>query len=119
VPPAVFTLIEEYRDRAKSMKPGKDLALLIDDFVAQVHEVLKDAHLREIARISNEHRVEVSSLRRKAQGIVEPPRPMKENLKPQQWKNNDEVMELRSLQDRLDLANSRVRAAETLLATAV
>ena len=34
IPPSVFNLIEEYRDRAKSMKPGKDLALLIDDFFA-------------------------------------------------------------------------------------
>jgi hypothetical protein len=65
IPPAVFTLIEEYREKARTMRPGNEMAILIDDFFGSAHEVLKDAHLREIARISNEHRVEVTRLKRK------------------------------------------------------
>lgn len=57
IPPACYTLIEQYREKARTMKPGNDLALTIDDFFGQAHDILKDAHLREIARISNEHRV--------------------------------------------------------------
>jgi hypothetical protein len=64
IPPAVFTLIEEYREKARTMRPGNEMAILIDDFFGSAHEVLKDAHLREIARISNEHRVEVTRLKR-------------------------------------------------------
>lgn len=64
IPPSCFTLIEQFREKARTMKPGTDLAILVDDFFGQVHDALKDAHLREIARISNEHRVEVSRLKR-------------------------------------------------------
>jgi hypothetical protein len=53
----VFQLISVYRERAQD-------TLLIDDFFAQIHSVLKDSHMREIARIRNEHSVEILKLRK-------------------------------------------------------
>jgi hypothetical protein len=38
---------------------GKEqCALLIDDFFGEAHAILKDTHLKEIARIRNENNVE-------------------------------------------------------------
>ena len=37
---------------------------MIDDFFGEAHAILKDTHLREIARIKNENAVEVTKLRR-------------------------------------------------------
>ena len=38
--------------------------MVIDDFFADVHRVLKDVQMREIARIRNEHSVEIMKLRK-------------------------------------------------------
>ena len=46
------------------MKPGNDLAMLIDDFFGEANAILKDSQLREIARIRNENNVEVTKLKR-------------------------------------------------------
>ena len=46
------------------MRPGDQLALLIDDFFGEAHAILKDAHLRELARMKNENAVEVTKLKR-------------------------------------------------------
>ena len=46
------------------MRPGDQLALLIDDFFGEAHAILKDTHLRELARMKNENAVEVTKLKR-------------------------------------------------------
>jgi hypothetical protein len=43
IPPTIFTLIEAYRAKARSVRPGNDLALLIDDFFGEVNAILKDS----------------------------------------------------------------------------
>ena len=60
----MYVLIDTYRLKAKSARPGDQLALLIDDFFAEAHAVLKDSHLREIARIRNENTVEIMKLKK-------------------------------------------------------
>lgn len=57
IPPQIYTLIEKYRERARTVRPGNELALLIDDFFGEANAVLKDSQLREIARIRNENNV--------------------------------------------------------------
>ena len=68
VPPAIYTLIEQYREKARSLKPGNDLALIIDDFFGETNAILKDQQLREIARIRNENNVEVTKLKKLVEG---------------------------------------------------
>jgi hypothetical protein len=38
--------------------------LVFDDFFGEMHSILKDSHMREIARIRNEHSVEIIKLRK-------------------------------------------------------
>lgn len=64
VPPQIYTIIEQYRERARTVRPGNELALLIDDFFGEANAVLKDSQLREIARIKNENNVQVTKLKR-------------------------------------------------------
>ena len=72
IPPQIYTLIEEYRNKARSVKPGNDLAMLIDDFFGEANAILKDSQLREIARIRNENNVEVTKLKRIIDGRYVP-----------------------------------------------
>jgi hypothetical protein len=37
---------------------------LIDDFFGEAHAILKDTHLKEIARIRNENNVEIMKLKK-------------------------------------------------------
>jgi len=39
-------------------------ALIIDDFFSEAHGILKDTHLKEIARIRNENNVEIMKLKK-------------------------------------------------------
>ena len=64
VPSGIYALIETYRQKARTVRPGDQLALLIDDFFGEAHAILKDAHLRELARMKNENAVEVTKLKR-------------------------------------------------------
>ena len=64
VPSGIYALIETYRQKARRVRPGDQLALLIDDFFGEAHAILKDAHLRELARMKNENAVEVTKLKR-------------------------------------------------------
>lgn len=64
IPPSIYSLIEEYRAKARNCRPGNDLALLIDDFFGEANAILKDSQLREIARIRNENNVEVTKLKK-------------------------------------------------------
>jgi hypothetical protein len=38
--------------------------LLIDDFFGDANKIMKDSHMREIARIRNENNVEVAKLKK-------------------------------------------------------
>lgn len=48
----------------KYTKSNQSAALVFDDFFGEVHRILKDQHMREIARIRNEHSVEIMKLRK-------------------------------------------------------
>jgi hypothetical protein len=48
-----------------SITGGKQqCVLLIDDFFGEAHAILKDTHLKEIARIRNENNVEIMKLKK-------------------------------------------------------
>lgn len=64
VPSSMYALIDTYRIKARSTLPGDQLALLIDDFFGEAHAIMKDANLREIARIRNESAVEILKLKK-------------------------------------------------------
>ena len=64
VPSGIYALIDQFRKRARNARPGNQLALLIDDFFGEAHAILKDTHLRELARMKNENAVEVTKLKR-------------------------------------------------------
>jgi hypothetical protein len=38
--------------------------MLIDDFFGEAHAIMKDSHLKEIARIRNENSVEIAKLKK-------------------------------------------------------
>ena len=63
VPSAIFALIETYRLKAKQATRGD----IVDEFFGEAHSIMKDAHLREIARIKNENAVEVMRLKKEIQ----------------------------------------------------
>jgi hypothetical protein len=41
-----------------------EAAFIIDDFFGEAHNILKDQHLKEIARIKNENNVEFMKLKK-------------------------------------------------------
>lgn len=65
VPAQIFPLIENYREKLMNITNGKQhCALIIDDFFGEAHAILKDTHLKEIARIRNENNVEIMKLKK-------------------------------------------------------
>lgn len=65
VPAQIFPLIERYREKVLAISNGREqAALIIDDFFGDAHAILKDTHLKEIARIRNEHNVEIMKLKK-------------------------------------------------------
>lgn len=64
MPSGIYALIDSFRKRARTVRPGDQLALLIDDFFGEAHAILKDSHLRELARMKNENAVEVTKLKK-------------------------------------------------------
>ena len=55
VPAQIFPLIEDYRSKVMEISTGREhSSLIIDDFFGEAHSILKDTHLKEIARIRNE-----------------------------------------------------------------
>lgn len=48
----------------KLTKGSQSAALVFDDFFGEMHGLLKDQHMREIARIRNENSVEIIKLRK-------------------------------------------------------
>jgi len=54
VPAQIFPLIESYRKKVLEISNGREQSgLIIDDFFGDAHSILKDTHLKEIARIRN------------------------------------------------------------------
>ena len=65
VPAQIYPLIELYREKVMCISNGKEQsALIIDDFFGDAHAILKDTHLKEIARIKNENNVEIMRLKK-------------------------------------------------------
>jgi len=65
VPAQIFPLIENYRAKILEISNGREqCALIIDDFFGDAHSILKDTHLKEIARIRNENNVEIMKLKK-------------------------------------------------------
>ena len=65
VPAQMFPLIEQYRQKVMELSNGRQQsALIVDDFFGEAHAILKDTHLKEIARIRNENNVEIMKLKK-------------------------------------------------------
>lgn len=65
IPAQIFPLIEEYRAKILELSNGRQqCVLVIDDFFGESHAILKDTHLKEIARIRNENNVEIMKLKK-------------------------------------------------------
>jgi len=65
VPAQIYPLIEDYRAKILELSNGREhAALIIDDFFGEAHSILKDTHLKEIARIRNEQNVEIMKLKK-------------------------------------------------------
>ena len=61
VPAPIFPLIEQYRAKVGGTQED---SFVIDDFFGEAHAILKDSHLKEIARIKNENNVEFMKLKK-------------------------------------------------------
>lgn len=58
-------MIEQFRAKVLEISNGRQQsALIIDDFFGEAHAILKDTHLKEIARIRNENNVEIMKLKK-------------------------------------------------------
>ena len=106
VPPQIYSLIEQYRKRACKIGGGGNgqaIALMIDDFFGEANAILKDAQLREIARIRNENNVVVNKLKRQLEGLEPAHHPSSSGGHSQAqtaasskvFIDNDEMMEIR------------------------
>jgi len=57
--------VEQFRQKILEITNGREYsALIIDDFFGEAHAILKDTHLKEIARIRNEQNVEIMKLKK-------------------------------------------------------
>lgn len=123
IPPTIYALIEDYRNKARQTGPGNDLALIIDDFFGEANAILKDAQLREIARIRNENAVEVTKLKKALNekaptqnyGLI-----AKENLNANKamasmMADNEVERQRRQLVEENESIKAQLRAAEALL----
>ena len=126
VPSSIYALIDTYRTKARTARPGDQLALLIDDFFGEAHAILKDQQLRELARMKNENAVEVSKLKRviersNANSGVSTPVGAQENhtaYKVQaSFADNEVERQRRMLIEENAKLNRRLRGAENILAS--
>ena len=130
VPALIFPLIESYRQKVLALSSGKEqCALIIDDFFGDAHSILKDTHLKEIARIRNEHNVEIMKLKKntearlqkeglttkQASAFFDKP---KENFNAYQVKDvfadNEAERQRRLLVEENETLRKRLRAIETI-----
>ena len=130
IPSQIFPLIESYRDKVLAISNGRgQSALIIDDFFGDAHAILKDTHLKEIARIRNENNVEIMKLKKNleaklmAQGFQKKDAigsfdKGKDNLKAYQVKDvfadNEAERQRRLLNEENEILKKRVRAIETI-----
>lgn len=122
VPSAIFALIETYRLKAKQQRGTGDL---VDEFFTEAHSIMKDAHLREIARIKNENAVEVMRLKKEIQRsnqvssqAYQHAVDTKSKQKVQaSFADNEVERQRRQLIEENERLNRRMRGAEKLLAT--
>ena len=127
VPSSIYALIDSYRQKARTAKPGDKLALLIDDFFGEAHAILKDAQLREIARLKNENAVEVTRLKAVIGRLSGSATSSRSNLgapdhhtafKVQaSFADNEVERQRRELIEANNRLNRRLRACENLLAS--
>ena len=119
-------MIDTYREKARTARPGDKLALLIDDFFGEAHGILKDSHLREIARIKNENAVEVTKLKKsieqmRGSGLIAPPVVAKDHhtaFKVQaSFADNEVERQRRLLIEENEKLKRRLRGAENLLSS--
>jgi hypothetical protein len=116
----------------KITKGSQSAALLFDDFFGEMHSILKDSHMREIARIRNEHSVEIIKLRKTLESRLRLASSSayastkagksvgsKENF--QAFKGNEQFVEnelerqRRALIEENELLKKRLRAIETIV----
>jgi len=65
VPAQIYPLIESYRSKVTNgARSYQQNSMIIDDFFGDAHAILKDSHLKEIARIRNENNVEIMKLKK-------------------------------------------------------
>lgn len=64
-------MIEQFRAKVLEISNGRQQsALIIDDFFGEAHAILKDTHLKEIARIRNENNVEIMKLKKSLENTL-------------------------------------------------
>ena len=130
IPSQIFPLIENYREKVLAISNGRgQSALIIDDFFGDAHTILKDTHLKEIARIRNENNVEIMKLKKNleaklmAQGFQKKDAigsfdKSKSNLKAYEVKDvfadNEAERQRRLLCEENEILKKRVRAIETI-----
>lgn len=97
---------------------------MIDDFFGEAHAILKDAHLRELARMKNENAVEVTKLKRViekgsgGQGFSMHAPDHHTAFKVQaSFADNEVERQRRLLIDQNEKLNRRLRGAENILAS--
>ena len=131
VPAQIFPLIESYRTKVMQISNGREQSgLIIDDFFGDAHTIMKDTHLKEIARIRNENNVEIMKLkksleqrmikegftRKQVDGSFEGK--AKDNLSAFQQKDlfadNEAERQRRLLNEENEILKKRLRAVETI-----
>lgn len=130
MPAQIYPLIEDYRAKVLELANGREhAALIIDDFFGEAHAILKDTHLKEIARIRNEQNVEIMKLKKSLENRL-----LKEGIARGQaigsfdrakdnqaafavkdvFADNEAERQRRILTDENELLKKRVRAIETI-----
>lgn len=130
VPAQIFPLVEDYRAKLMGSCPSNPEAVfIIDDFFGEAHSILKDTHLKEIARIKNENNVELMKLKKnleqrllkegltksQAAGFNSKAKDNHEAFKAKDvFADNEAERQRRMLTEENELLKKRLRAVETI-----
>lgn len=99
---------------------------MIDDFFGEAQAILKDTHLKEIARIRNENNVEIMKLKKSLDSVLsqstrsgtQMSSKAKQNLEAFNQKDvfgdNEAERQRRMLTDENEILRKRLRAVETI-----
>jgi hypothetical protein len=104
---------------------GQSATFIIDDFFAEAHSLLKDSFMREIAKIRNEHSVEIMRLRKNLENKLGnnthskgSELRSKENFRVskvnEQFVENEVERQRRALIEENEMLKKRLRAVETI-----